>query len=230
MPAFTVQQLIDRAAAIADMDGNFVRPEQWLAWYNVEVRALELFIARNGYVTNLAETADNDSLYTIPISDSTLAILGVFEVRDGRYRALRFSNQVDMARGLVNGDAQEYMAVMGDLDDGLVIDLFPKPTSGTYRALYLEGSAPAEALDDAANWPLGWEERLVLGMARKALVKEESDTRKIEQMMVEQDTIIEEFCWSRSLASAPQVRNVDRVQRGWSDTMPFGSYESWLWV
>jgi hypothetical protein len=130
----------------------------------------------------------------------------------------------------MTGDAKYYYAVMADLADGMVIDLYPKPTTGTYRALYLEGRTPASALSTSVSWPLGWEERIVLGLARRALVKEESDTRKIEQMMAEQDAIIEEFCWSRALSEAPRVRNMDYRDRGWVDSMSYGSYESWLWV
>src|SRR5512139_1488436 len=98
MRAFTVQQLIDRAAAIADMHDSFVTPAQWLAWYNTEARALELFIARSGWVINLASSVDAGASYTATITGAPLAILGVYEVRDGRYRPLKFQNQVDFTR------------------------------------------------------------------------------------------------------------------------------------
>lgn len=235
MPAFTVQQLIDRAAAIADMHDSFVTPAQWLAWYNTEARALELFIARSGWVTNLASSVDAGASYTATITGAPLAILGVYEVRDGRYRPLKLQNQVDFTRQNVaaatdTGDAHWYAIVTSNSTDDTVVHFYPQPTTGTYRVLYLAGRTPATAVTDSATWSLGWEERIVLGMARRALIKEESDPRKVEQLMGEQDAVIEEFCWNRSLGSVPQVRNVDRVARGWSDEMSFGTYESWYWL
>ena len=235
MPAFTVQQIIDRAAAIADMDGNFVTPAQWLAWFNPEQRALELFTARSGWVHDLATTVDADANYTITLTGVPLAVLGVYEVRDNRYRPLKFQNQVDFSRQPYStpadtGDAHYYSIVTNSGSDSVQVQLYPKPTSGTYRCLYLTGRAVATAITDSYYWPLSWEERIVLGLARKALIKEESDSRPIEKLMAEQDAVIEEFCWNRVLAESPRVRNVDRTDRGWQDEMTYGPYESWYWL
>jgi hypothetical protein len=233
MPAFTVQTLIDRAAAIADMHDGFVTPTQWIAWLNTESRALELFVARSGWIEPQASTVDAASfIITIP---SPLAILGVYEVRDNRYRPLRYKPQVDFTQQLYSspgdtGTASSYTIMSNTADDNLTVHMSPKPTSGTYRALYLAGATPVTALTDSVRWPLGFEERLVLGMAHKALVRENSDTSQVEKLIGVQDQTIEEFCWSRQLAEAPIVRNSDRNQRGWSDYMIYGPYESWLWL
>lgn len=235
MPAFTVQQLIDRAAAQADMHDNFVTPAQWVAWYNAEARALELFIARSGWVSNLASSVDAGVTYTASVSTAALAVLGAYEVVNGKYRPLKFQNQVDfthqnVAAATSTGPAHSYAILSSDSSDTLTVHFYPQPTSGTYRVLYLAGRTPATTVASSAFWPLGWEERIVLGMARRALIKEESDPRKIEQMMAEQDALIEEFCWNRNFGSAPLIRNVDGVQRGWSDEMSYGTYESWHWL
>lgn len=237
MPAFTVQEIVDRAAAIADMDGNFVSPAQWLAWYNAESRALEFFIARSGWVHNTASSVDSSSGYeiSIPEANRPMALIGVYEVRDGRYRPLKFQNTVDFTRQsygapATTGDAHFYSVESSPTQDKLTIYLFPLPSSGTYRVLYLAGREPVDDLTDSVNWPLGWEERIVLGMARRALIKEESDSRVIEKLMAEQDAIIEEFCWNRVLAESPRLRNVDSRDRGWSEDLIFGPYESWYWL
>lgn len=247
MPSFTVQTIIDRAVAIADMSGNFVTPAQWLAWYNSEARALEFFIARSGWVGNLAATVDAAAVSapvdgsapplvgSIPAADYPLAVIGAYEVRDKHYRPLTFKNQVDFTRQSMSattdiGDAREFAIFSNTGDDALLVHFWPAPTTGTYRILYLQGRTPAVAVTTSVVWPLGWEERIVLGMARKALIKEESDPGKVERLMGEQDAIIEEFCWNRNFSSGPQIRNVDRVTRGWTDQMIYGPYESWYWM
>lgn len=235
MPAFTVQQLIDRAAAIADMHDNFVTPAQWCRWYDIEARALELFIARSGWVQDLAATSDAVS-GTITLTGVPLAVLGVYEVRDGRYRALKFQNQVDFTRQSYSspadtGDAHYYTVLTSNSSDDVTIQFYPKPASGTYRALYLAGRTDSPVTEaSSVRWPLGWEERIVLGMAEKALTKEESDTRPIEKLIAREEQTIEEFCWSRQMANSAHVRNIDRTERGWSDDMTFGPYESWYWL
>lgn len=238
MPSITVQSIVDRAAAAADMSGDFVTPAQWLAWYNSEARALEFFIARAGWVLNAASTVDatgSPLTATLLAANYPLAVLGAYEVCDGRYRPLRFKSQIDFVRqdysaAADTGDAHSFTLLSSSSSDDLIVQFYPQPSSGTYRVLYLAGRAPVTALTDSVNWPLGWEERIVLGLARRALIKEESDVRKIEQMMVEQDVIIEEFCWNRNAAESPRVRNVDRVDRGWTDQMQYGPYESWCWL
>lgn len=239
MPSMTLQSIIDRAAAIADMDGDFVTPQTWVDWYNVEARALALFIARSGWVYNMTESQDNSSDYTITVPDEPLAILGVYEVRDGYYRPLLPQTQAEFTRqdpdnSPVTGDAQFYCATMADLGDDLTISLYPLPTSGTYRALFYRNVADATVADlelaDTAQWPLGFEERIVLGMAKRALIREESDTRAVERLIAEQEQRIEEFCWNRLAADAPMIRNTDKVKRGWYPTMQFGRYESWYWL
>lgn len=238
MPAFTLQKIIDRAAAQADMRDGFVAATEWVDWYNVESRALELFMARNGWIQNLVTSvSDSSSPYTITLPDYTLAVMGVYEVRDGRYRPLRFRSQADIRRGSDTGPAMEYSVTMDDGSDDLTVNLYPAPTTGTYTALCFAGREPVPNDDDIdlegtdVQWPLGFEERIVLGMALKALTKEESDTRPVEKLLEREDQRIEEFCWSRQIAEAPTVRNTDRVNRGWGwdERMLYGSYESWYW-
>lgn len=236
MPSFTVQTLIDRAAAIADMHDGFVTPAMWLAWLNTESRALELFVVRSGWIEPQATTVDAAS--SVITVTSPLAILGVYEVRDGRYRPLKYQPQVDFTKQAYSspadtGDAAFYTVMSGTSDDNLTIHMYPKPAStATYRCLYLAGYTPATSVSSTVRWPLGFEERIVLGMAKRALVRENSETRQVDELIAEQDRTIEEFCWSRSLAEAPVVRNSDHKLRGWgwSDNMTYGPFETWLWL
>lgn len=234
MPAMTLQSIIDRAAAQADMADGFVQPQTWVDWYNVAARALALFMARSGWVYNFAVSQDNEPDYTIEIPDFPLAILGVYEVRDGRYRPLFPQSQAEFRRDTTTGDAKFYCASMDANSDELVVRLYPTPTSGTYRALFfaLPEDLTLTDLETAATvqWPLGFEEKIVLELAQKALVKEESDTRAVEKLMEKTDQMVEEFCWSRYLADSPTIRNVDLTVRGWANSMIYSPYESWYWL
>ena len=206
MPSFTAQTLIDRAAAIADMHDGFVTPTQWITWLNTESRALELFVIRSGYIQPLAATVDAASFaITVP---SPLVILGVYEVSGNRYRPLYHQTQLDFTRQPYatpadSGDARAYTIVSNSGSDDLTVQFYPKPTTGTYRALYIPNSTVTAAVTDSVRWPLGFEERIVLGMARRALMKEESSTSQVDSLIAEQDRTIEEFCWSRNLSGMP---------------------------
>jgi hypothetical protein len=215
------------------MHDGFVSPTQWIAWLNTESRALELFVVRSGWIEPQATTVDAVNFaITIP---NPLAVIGVYEVRDGQYRVLKYQSQVDFTKQLysspnITGDANYYTILSSSSSDDLTVHLHPKPTVGIYRCLYMAGAVPATAVTDSTRWPMGFEERLVLGMARRALVKENSDTQQVETLIAEQDRTIEAFCWSRNIAESPTIRNVDRAKRGWQSDMMYGPYESWYWL
>lgn len=238
MPSFIVQNLIDRAAALSDMHDQFVKPEQWVAWYNTERVALELFIAKRG------ATARNITLTTVtPVSGtslfigSALAIVGVWEIlSNARLRPVRIVNFVDnfsqQGPGPQFGPAQIVSVVQnnGSTSESYSFRFFPTPSSGSY----LIGTIPApEVLLDGngmLNLPMGIEERIVLGMARRALIKEESDTTEILKLIKEQDDIIEEYVYGQMMAQNPSVRNVDALQRGWWSDIRSIDPNSWFWL
>lgn len=243
MPNFLVQDIVDRACAIADMRGNFVKPEQWLAWYNNGAKALDLLILRSGWVQNTLSSQDNDVDYTISLTNPDSesgpphAVLGVYEVRDGRFRPLKFRSPAEFAlqdldNPSVTGTANYYTITSGNWDDDLTIHMFPQPTSGTYRALFWSMHPTADALDDEVTWPLGFEEYIVLFMARRALIKENSETRQVDDELGAESQRIEEICWDRNAAQAPTIRNVDKAERGWGwqENMAYGPWESWYWL
>jgi hypothetical protein len=71
---------------------------------------------------------------------------------------------------------------------------------------------------------MGWEEYIVLYMARKALEKEESDSGPIQRQMAEMRAEIEEAAWTHVMSEVPAVRNSDRTH----DYMPSREYWAWL--
>jgi hypothetical protein len=242
MPAFTVQSLIDRAAAISDMHDGFVTTAQWLAWYNTERRAFAISMNRGGTLQDLVFNAvpvGQATQYTL--TGENLAVVAVFELVDnsGRIRHLKIVPSVDFMFYGPGGSTHFAKAeVVGfeDANSGGVtatnFRFFPPDNSGTYYVVTLKSPAVATALTDTDTFPMGLEERIVLGMARRALIKEESDTSAVDKLIREVDDMIEEYTWGRSFAQANSVRNVDSVQRGWGWRFGFvpPNSDMWFWL
>jgi hypothetical protein len=82
---------------------------------------------------------------------------------------------------------------------------------------------------DEVTYPMGFEERVVLGMARRALSKEETINPGIEAEIQRIEQHIDEVAWNRLYAGA-QIRNVDRVERGWHTTMHIPTRDYWVFL
>lgn len=234
MPVFTVQQLVDRAAAISDMHDDFVTPEQWLAWYNTERQAFSLAMARNGAALQDVQITATPATGQYTILGPVLAIVGVWEqYSDGRLRPLKILNFVDNFRDGLNPGPAQYVVIYEDSSvssNSTNFRFFPTPTSGNYLIVTLRPPDRATTLEDTTSIAMGLEERIVLGMARRALIKEESDVSDISKLIIEQDQLIEEFGWKRTFAQMPGVRNVDSLQRGWvTDVMQIDP-NAWYWM
>jgi hypothetical protein len=111
------------------------------------------------------------------------------------------------------------------------IQFYPRPASGTYTAVIVDEPV-ALTLSDSVNYPAGLEEWLVLSLARRAVAKEEGDTRELTRQLAEQEAYVERFCWDRVAGGRAAVRNVDRVERGWvrADLMGTPSRDQGYWV
>lgn len=225
-------------------DSDFVTPTDWFRWCNLEKYALDSYIARNGIIlkentvtiTVGTTTAVSAGAYEL---DDPLAIVGVFELLDGRWRRLRSSDAVDGAGriGDTAGQASVWRIIQAT-GSKLVIQFYPIPASGVYKVIKINSDPILEAPvvadpssgEDEVNYPLGWEERIVLGMAKRALAKEESPTSHIEAQLKTVDQLIEEMAWNRLFAANQKVRNVDKVERGWSEYPLIPSRELWHFV
>lgn len=232
MPAITAQNMIDRAAAIADQHDDFVTPKQWLAWVNAEVRALDIFAARSGWIQqDPLPTSVSSAPYSITLLAETLCVLGVWEENGGRYRKVRYSDTIssrmqDPTNGSTVGAAREFW--IERTDDEPVIRFFPRPTSGTYVCLSVTSTPQITALTDSVTYPLGFEELIVRKLAKMALIKEESNTSAIERLITQEEQRIEEICWNSVLAESPRVRRAERS--GWDREPLYPEAKAWVWL
>lgn len=216
MATFTGQQLVDRAAAVGDFEGSFVTPAQWLAWLNHRHVALQVRIARLGWV--LEETTTPVAVtgaQSYSLGAEPLAVVGVYHVGpSGRLRRLRLVDPLVRARfsgEFPTGDARE--AYLFRSGGNFNLAFYPVPTSGTYQVVTIAHPAALGSLSATVSYPAGWEEWLVLSLARLARVKEETTTSDLDRLLAEVDREIERAVWTRQLASCPAVRNVDDVER-----------------
>lgn len=239
MPVFTIQTLVDRAASIADMHDQFVKPTEWLSWYNTERRALQLFMVRSGDVAQNVTFASLNGSDVLTIATETIAIAGVWEVLStGNLRPLKIVPFVDnyfQLEGFGTATGRAQFATLRDSNgvasSNTFLQLYPRDMTGNYLIAVVNAPLVATALSDTTSLPMGLEERIVLGMARRALIKEESDVTDISRLIKEQDQFTEEFIWSRALNQVPSVRNVDGLQRGWgSSEWAIPHADTWAWV
>lgn len=246
MPVTTVTDLIDRAKATSDMRDNFVTPAQWVAWASQERLALDLFLARSGWTLpftdfNITVTGSEGGNYVVNPTGGVMAIVCVLQYdTSGRVRPLEAQNSVDFLKRIPgytgsSGYASTYRVSWSG--DNLTLNMFPEPKAGeTYKVVYIPHpkklaiSSPGSWEETSVSYPMGWEERIVLGMARRALIKEESSTSDVDSEIGLWDSRIEEACWNRVLSNSPSVRNVDTTHYGWTDRYNFPPFGLWTWV
>lgn len=246
MPTTTVAQLISRAKATADMRDNFVTPDQWTVWATQERLALDLFLARSGWSLplsdfNITVTGSEAGAFTVNPTGGVMAIVCVYQYdTSGRIRKLKHEDAVTFLRQVPGttvrptGHATYFRTLWSG--DNLTLNLYPEPTSGeTYRVVYIAHpkalvvSGPTGWQESSVSYPMGWEERVVLGMARRALIKEESSTQAVDQEIGLWESRIEETCWDRVLTSSPAVRNTDLTNYGWTDRISLPPVGYWVW-
>jgi hypothetical protein len=173
-----------------------------------------------------------------------MAIIGVWEVNtSGMTRRLKRSDEISFLRqvpgstNLPTGHSQEYRIFYSQGFNSLNLNFYPEPSVGeTYMFSYIQ--APLKLAvnilttdqEDYVTYPMGWEERIVLGMAKRALIREESDTTAIEREIAEIDRRIEEHIWDTQLAETAVIRNVDRETYGWNQKIIFPQPTYWWWA
>lgn len=246
----TASNIIRRAMAIADVHDNFVSEAEWLDWLNKENKALTLFLARAGWTlpfdttiatitssgwdlatdgasaVSVARTAAGHYVFTPTLAD-VMALVSIHEIRSGELRRLTFNDSVSFLRQSINGanttgHATDYRLRM--YGNEIHADFYPTPVvAESYLLTYLSAPVPITATTQSVALPMGWEERLVLGMARAALIKEESDYSAVEKLMREMDSQIEQLCWSRVMSEAPRVRNTD-------PNVAIPDWRLWYWL
>jgi hypothetical protein len=208
---FTWAELIDRARTYVDDDHEeqqgWISPERWLQLAQVEYERLYRNWVRMGVFT----PAHTVTTFTGPTTslERVLAIVGVGEylgVGVGR-RWLEPGEQPDDD---ATGHALEWYAT-GSADT-LAVTVYPS-SEQTFEVRYIQYNARTTDSTDTVDLPFGGDERLVLGLARRALIKESAASRRIDQEILDADAELNMTAWGRRDREAPKMRIVKKGTR-----------------
>jgi hypothetical protein len=219
-------------------------------WATKENLALSIFLARSGWTQNVKTTTitvSGSEAGAFSLSVNPLAIVAVHQVgTQNRVRRLKYNNAVDFLHQLPGssaskGDPKEFRVLWDQDNDSYTLNFFPEPTTGTQfvvsyipHPLKLTLDNPVSDPTVYANqviYPLGFEERVVLGMALSASAKENDGDPSpgILAQIKDCQSYIEEAVWDRVFAGA-SVRNVDREERGWMSTLIYPPVIEWWFM
>ena len=189
---FVVQDLIDRARVYLDDDhkeaDGWIDPAKWLVLFNVERANLYRKWVRMGLVRPAPKT--NTFVGTTTLA-GVLAVIGVGEDLGSFVRLL---TPAQVTRGAdpfwpgstpIGSKAIEW-AAHGSADD-LTIELDAPADTTTYTVRWLPTLPYVTDATQVVDLPDGCDERLVLGLARRAMVKEVVRSALVEQLIREAD-------------------------------------------
>lgn len=219
---FTWQSLIDRARVYIDDDHDddqegLVSATTWLAFANVEYAQLYRRWLRMGLVS---PTVTQTSFSGNTLSVSALAILGVAEDLGNGARILEPAQTALGRDPYVRGSTAPTgvatsWAVTG-AGDTVTIELDPHVTNpGSYFARYVQAVPYATSASSSIDLPYGGDERLVLGIARRAHVKGLTTSTQLERLILEADAELNFQAFSRlpNLRARHKTAAVQRTDR-----------------
>lgn len=246
MPAVAVTELLTRIRDITDMDDDqFIEDAVLLRWLNAATPRLDQMILRAGWVMNAVgvsvetNTGGSDGTEGYDIGAEAAAIVAVVEFIDSEnVRPLRSTTLIDMPTPLPGTNATHYFVSNDTASGNTVISLRPNPSGQKTYGVYYVAAPPTLVLDtpgpgeaDEVIYPSGWEEWLVLEVARQVCAREEVMNPLIEDRKRELERDIERMASDRLFAQGPTVRNVDRTERdNWTVSSAMRDPDTWLWL
>ncbi len=196
---FTWNEIIDRARTYCDDDHNeekgWIAPARWMTMAQVEYAQLYRRWIRMALIApEPVDAAVLDGAGDPAVLENVLAILGVAEITGSlaagtdQYRVLEPLQQNygrKPFRSGVSGTAAAWEAF--GTGDAITVKLYPPDAALTYVTRYLVRPAyetdPAEEVD----LPYGGDERLALGLARRAHLKDSTASSLLNGLIGEAD-------------------------------------------
>lgn len=225
MATFTWQDIIDRARTYVDDDHDdtkgWIKPERWLRMAFVEYQLQRKKWIRMGLIA----PATTDIKFTGPTTSisGVLCTIGVAEVTSGAGYfdptptattfTLRPLTWVQDTLGRApflsktDGRAWGWRATGGG--DNLVYTVEPQDTA-TYIVRYIATVAAPTLASSSIEIPDGADERLVLGLARRAHVKDSTASALLQRLIDEHDAELNFQAMGRVNDSSPRVRSTPR--------------------
>lgn len=215
MATFTWQDIIDRARTYVDDDHEdtkgWIKPARWLRMAFVEYQLCRKKWIRMGLIA----PATTDVEFTGPTTtvNGVLCTIGVAEkVSATEYRPLEWMQDTfGRAPFLSTRDnSLAYMWRATKAGDTVVYTVEPQDTAQTYVVRYIATEAAPTLATQTVELPDGCDERLVLGLARRAHVKDSSASQLLQRLLDEHDAEDNFQSFGQHNAASPRVRSTPR--------------------
>lgn len=232
----------DEHAAVA----TWIPDATWLLWMNHEYRRAYRQAVMAGLVVPMYtdETLVYDSNDTpgYVLAGKPMAIVGVWQGTAGsnafrKLRAAQPSGGAFPMRSEAEGTGMTWAAYAMGADVRLV--LYPHPGAATdYTCRFvaepsvLVTGTPAAGEASSVNLPLGLDDRIALGMARRALIKEGSFSGALDRLIAQTEQDLEFAAHNRITGEAPRVRSSRKVLNAdRSSLVPTSEHPAeWYWL
>lgn len=223
----TLAALRARAQERANMeDSGLVTDAEWTTLLNGSAFALyDLLVASYGddyFETNGTITTDGTDRIALP-AGVVYKLTGVEILIAGSGSTAQYQTLQRFKKGERNTRSLPGVAAPGDWsnlryrESGEYLWLTPIATSGqTIRIWYVPRWIPLSAEADTFDGISGWLEWVIADAARKALIKEESDTAAIERELAELRGRIVAMAANRDQTGANRVTDVHGQDGAWS--------------
>lgn len=175
------------------------------------------------------------------LTGKPMAIVGIWQGTEGsnNFRKIRPgqpSGGAFPARTEGQGQAMSWTAYV--TATGVNIMLYPMPGDATdYVCRYvaepptLVTGTPAAGEATSVNIPLGLDDRIALGMARRALIKEGSGSASLDRLIAQTEQDLEFAAHNRISGEAPRVRSYRKTLNADIPTTVSTDWPGeWLWL
>lgn len=215
MATFTWQALIDRARVYVDDDHDdtkgWIAPAVWLRLAFVEYQLLRKKWIRMGLIA----PATTDAEFTGPTTtvNGVLCTIGVAEkVATNEYRPLEWMQDTFGRAPFISSqdNSRAFMWRATKSGDTVVYTVEPQDTTATYVVRYIATVAAPTLATATVELPDGCDERLVLGLARRAHIKDSSNSQLLQRMIDEHDAEDNFQSFGQHNAHSPRVRSTPR--------------------
>lgn len=200
----TVSEILQRALVAADYEDSapgagFVKQENLLLWLNQHHRMFRSKLLRLGTV--LSEATEDITLTgatSYAMTADPMAILSVDLVKNGRLYNIPPANPIVGYRYETTdySNGPSYYRVIENDTGTLSLNFYPSPTSGTVRVAYA-ATPTTLTIDSSVNYPLGWDEYLVLCLAEDILGKANDSNETIARKKADVWGEVESQCAAR---------------------------------
>jgi len=224
-------EMIDRAKSAADMHDGFPSTTTWLYFLNAELRKLWVKIVRGGYpitVNQESITSTGASQYDIT---EPFAVLSVVEIIGDRYYNVPIKPVWSTHRVTTGQHAKEVYVFPNVATGELSFRFYPTPPAGNVflvniidKPKKIVSGTPSANESNSVQLPFGWEERVVLGMAQRALAAEETVNPAIEREISAIEEQIDTHVHDYIMRQANTVENMNDAPYVYSD------YRGWFYL